>query len=230
MKLFLLGHAGGSPAAYVPLFSGLGRSHELVPLDLPGHGRRMGEALLRNIDDMVDDLGRILRASVKCDPFALFGHSMGGILAHALAAHLDEMSITPAHVVISSTCTPGRHHIPPQFPSLGDRELWRESSTYFGGMPDQIAASPELMTLFAPVLRADLGAVLNYSPPTLPAIDAPVTAICGHADIVDREDMEVWRRHTTADCTVQVLTGSHFHLLERPDALETLLWEVLGQS
>ncbi|MDY0308035.1 MAG: alpha/beta fold hydrolase, partial [Desulfovibrionaceae bacterium] len=171
-KLFLLGHAGGNSVAYAALFPSLASQVELVPLDLPGHGRRMGEPLLEAVPDMVLDLrARLLPEVSGNGGFALFGHSMGGILAHALAASLLEAGDpVPAHLFISSTCTPGRHHIPQGFPGLSDQELWRGSAAYFGGMADTIASSPELMSLFAPVLRADLKAVLDWSPRRLAAV------------------------------------------------------------
>lgn len=228
-KLFLLSHAGGNSAAYAALFPVLAREVALVPLDLPGHGKRMGEPLLETVPDMVRDLRtRLLPELVGVEAFALFGHSMGGILAHALTASLlDAGGPVPEHVFISSTCTPGRHHIPEGFPGLGDLELWRESAAYFGGMADMIASSPELMSLFVPILRADLKAVLDCSPARLAAVDSPLTVLCGDGDIVDRQDMEVWRRYTTAGFAAHVLPGGHFHLLERPGAVEAILRAVL---
>jgi surfactin synthase thioesterase subunit len=154
---------------------------------------------------------------------------MGGILAHALTASLLETGdLVPAHVFISSTCTPGRHHIPQGFPGLSDLDLWRESAAYFGGMVDMIASSPELMSLFAPVLRADLKAVLDWSPSRLAAVDSPLTVLCGDRDIVDLQDMEVWRRYTTRGFASHVLPGGHFHLLERPGPVEGMLRTVLA--
>ena len=227
--LFMLGHAGGNAVQYASLFAGMGKTMKLVPLELPGHGRRLGEPLLDNIADMVRDLRRqALDALAESTDYALFGHSMGGILAHALAVDLEGRAPTPAHVVISSTCTPGRHHIPSGFPELSDQDLWRESAAYFGGMPDQIATSAELMALFAPILRADLKAVLDWDCPRLPAVDAPITALCGDADIVDMEDAEIWRRYTTRDFAAHVLPGGHFHVLERPENLEDLLVMILN--
>lgn len=228
-KLFLLSHAGGNAVAYAALFPALARQVALVPLDLPGHGKRMGEPLLEAVPDMVRDLRtRILPELAGADSYALFGHSMGGILAHALtAALLEAGDPVPAHVFISSTCTPGRHHIPQGFPGLADQELWRESAAYFGGMVDLIASSPELMSLFAPILRADLKAVLDWSPSRLAAVDSSLTVLCGDADIVDLQDMEVWRRYTTADFASHVLPGGHFHLLERPGTVEEMLRSAL---
>jgi medium-chain acyl-[acyl-carrier-protein] hydrolase len=229
-KLFLLSHAGGNAVAYAALFPALAREVELAPLDLPGHGKRMGEPLLEAIPDMVLDLrARLLPELAGTEGFALFGHSMGGIVAHALTASLLETGDpVPAHVFISSTCTPGRHHIPQGFPGLSDLDLWRESAAYFGGMADMIASSPELMSLFAPVLRADLKAVLDWSPSRLAAVDSPLTVLCGDRDIVDLQDMDVWRRYTTSGFASHVLPGGHFHLLERPGPVEGMLRTVLA--
>ncbi|GAU08624.1 thioesterase II family protein [Desulfoplanes formicivorans] len=232
ITLFLLGHAGGSASMYPALFPNLSSRVQLVPLDLPGHGQRMGEALLDNIPDMVADLQCQVEAYVdgNKNDYALFGHSMGGILAYALTTALQETArMMPQHVIISSTCTPGRHHIAPQLPFLPDEELWVKSAGYFGGIQDQIVASRELMTLFVPILRTDLKAVLDWSPSPCEAVDVPMTVVCGDRDIVDEADVLVWRRYTTEDFVSSVLPGGHFHVLERPSGVETVLKNTLGQ-
>lgn len=230
ITLFLLGHAGGSAATYPAFFPTLASQVRLVPLDLPGHGHRMGEALLDNIPDMVADLRRqvIENLADRQSAYALFGHSMGGILAHALTVALqDDSRAMPQQVVISSTCTPGRHHISPLLPSLPDEALWAQSARYFGGMQNQIATSRELMALFAPILRTDLKAVLDWSSPRSEAVDAPITAVCGDKDIVDEADVQVWRRYTTADFVSAVLPGGHFHVLEQSAGVEKILRKAL---
>ena len=232
MKLFLLGHAGGSPTLYVSRFPALARHLDLVPLDLPGHGRRIDEPLLETVPDMVADLRIGIRPFLQNpnEPYALFGHSMGGLLAFALQLALTAENQHPrrSHLFVSSTCFPGRHHISPDLPTLPDRDLWQRSAAYFSGMSKEVAASEELMALFVPILRADLKAVLSWSPPRLQAVDTPLTVIGGETDIVSREDLQFWQDYTTGSFTLQVLPGNHFHLVEKPRPLEELLLSALG--
>lgn len=229
MMLFLLGHAGGSSAHYGTLFPELAERVHLAPLELPGHGRRMAEPLLESIPDMVADLhAQIAQLTDGDSEYALFGHSMGGILVHALTARLQTMGgRLPQRMFISSTCTPGRHHIPAGFQVLSDAELWSESAGYFGGMQQQIADSRELMTLFAPILRADLKAVLNWAPDRAEAVDVPLVALSGDADIVDDADAQVWRGYTTCEFRSVVMSGGHFHVLDNPYPVERMLLDLL---
>jgi medium-chain acyl-[acyl-carrier-protein] hydrolase len=232
MKLFLLGHAGGSPTLYVSRFPALARRLDLVPLDLPGHGRRIDEPLLESVPAMVTDLRKQLQPFLANgpEPYALFGHSMGGLLAFALQLDLAaERRYSPAdRLFVSSTCFPGHHHIPPDLPALSDQQLWRRSASYFSGMSAEVAASEELMALFAPILRADLRAVLSWSPPHLEATQVPLTVMGGEADIVNREDLEFWRGYTTGEFSLRVLPGNHFHLLENPRPVEEILLSSLA--
>lgn len=227
MKLFLLGHAGGSPGTYVPRLASLARRLELIPLDLPGHGRRIDEPLLETVPDMVADLRHQLRPFFqgKGECYALFGHSMGGLLAFALQLSLAAERRYPLaeHLFVSSTCFPGRHHIPAELPHLADRELWFKSAAYFSGISQEVAASSELMALFAPILRADLKAVLAWSPREIEPVPVPLTVMAGKADIVNRKDLEFWRNYTTRSFSAHLLPGNHFHLLDNPRAVAALV-------
>ena len=89
MILFLLAHAGGFAQAYRLAFKGLAGSFELIGLDLPGHGTRLGEPLLDNLRDMVADLGPRLEDELKARPgrpYAIFGHSLGGLLGYLITS------------------------------------------------------------------------------------------------------------------------------------------------
>ncbi|MDR1312477.1 MAG: alpha/beta fold hydrolase [Deltaproteobacteria bacterium] len=54
--LFLLAHATGSAFRYAELLPGLSGKADVVPLDLPGHGARRGEPLLRSMEGIREDL------------------------------------------------------------------------------------------------------------------------------------------------------------------------------
>lgn len=232
MIVFLLAHAGGAACAYPALFPRLASHTELIPLDLPGHGLRGGEAPLRDIPAMTREMTAMAERFLghtadRNAPYAIFGHSMGGLLAFLLALALEDNQRPAAHVFISSSAAPGRHYVPQGITELGDEELWQQSAAYFGGISREILENSELIGFFAPLLRADLRAVTSFKPEHVRAVDAPLTALYGERDVVDEADMAIWRRYSTGKFSCRALKGGHFHQLENPAPCESILLEEL---
>ncbi len=226
MIIFLLAHAGGSAAAYLPLFPTLATTAKLVPLELPGHGGRIGERLLDTVEAMLCALQASVDTVLAAAPgesYMFFGHSMGSLLAFLLTQAQEAKGRGPAHLVVSSGAVPGRHYVPEHLAGLSDRRLWEESAAYFGGMTEEALSSDELMALFIPLLRADLHAVITYRPVRNAAVSAPITALYGEEDVVDEADMDAWRRHTTGVFFLQRLPGNHFHLLADSGQVERIV-------
>src|SRR5205823_943244 len=78
MRLYCLPHSGGSAGEYVRWSDGL-PGVEVWGVQLPGRGQRVGEPPLTRMPALV----AALVASVPFrPPFALFGHSLGGLVAY----------------------------------------------------------------------------------------------------------------------------------------------------
>jgi malonyl CoA-acyl carrier protein transacylase len=73
---------------------------------LPAPGFASGEPLPADLRALVSVHGENIRRSAGGAPFVVVGHSSGGMVAHAVAAHLDESGTAPAAVVIIDTPSP----------------------------------------------------------------------------------------------------------------------------
>lgn len=231
MIIFLLAHAGGNSLIYKMLLRGLEPRHRLIPLELPGHGRRMAEAPLHDMEEMLADLLAQVKKELHRDrAHAFFGHSMGGLQAFLLAQSLEDQGYAPPQrLCISSSCPPGFHKVNPDLLRLSDAEFWRESARHFGGTPDEALADSDLMALFAPILRADLNAVVSYRPAGRRPVAAPISAFYGTRDIVDTDDMRQWADWSSEPLTLCRMEGNHFYLLAS-QALAERLDNELGKS
>jgi medium-chain acyl-[acyl-carrier-protein] hydrolase len=224
--LFLLAHAGGNAMQYGYMFSSLRDRFELVPLDLPGHGERSGEPLLYTVPDMVNDVTGTMRSLLAQRPglpYAVFGHSLGSLLGYLATVALAWEDKPPVHLFVSSSCVPGQHYVPEGFAELSEDALWQASARYFGGISQEALESQELQKYFVPLLKADLGAVTQYKPAPLCAIEAPITAFFGEKDIVGRQDVEKWRRLCTERFHCHCLDGGHFYLFRNSKLLEEFI-------
>lgn len=134
----------------------------LQALELPGRGQRFNEPLQADARLLAAALVRDILA-VSTGPFALFGHSMGALLALEMARQLP---VAESHrllaVVLSGREPPGvGSEAPRQRAGLPDIAFLAEIARY-GGLSPQWQTMPELQALFLPVLRNDFALVDGY--------------------------------------------------------------------
>ena len=81
---------------------------DFCPIELPGHGQRIGEMAVTHLDTLVPTLQAVLEPLLTI-PFAFFGHSTGACIAFEAARVLraiDGRSAT--HLFVSGRPAPGR--------------------------------------------------------------------------------------------------------------------------
>ena len=83
MKLFCISQAGGSSFSYSPWQKMVPNGIELQPLDISGHGMKLNKQLNKNIYENASELANdIFKSITKNEEYAIFGHSLGAILAY----------------------------------------------------------------------------------------------------------------------------------------------------
>lgn len=219
MRLLCFPYAGGSEAVFRNWQEGLPESIEVCAVQLPGRGARVKEPPLSDLRLLIEAAAEGLISRMD-KPFAIFGHSMGGIIAFELARQFRrEYGIQPVHLFISARCSP-QSLMGKTVPRLTDAAL--EAVLERGeATPREVLEDPELMELLLPVLRADFAigqpGVLKLEPP----LDCPITVFGGLEDLTARRPcLEGWREHTSGRFLLRMLPGGHFFLR---DALPLIL-------
>lgn len=227
VRLVAFAHAGGSPQTFRHWADELAPDVELWHATLPGRAARQREPFARAWPPLVDDLVAAIRHDVPA-PVALLGHSLGALLAFEVARGLTRTGASPAHLIVSGRAAPdivATVEVP-----ATDDELLRHAELVYGGVPDAVRASRDVLEYFLPILRADLELAQAYVPaPGLPLM-CPITAMAGDADpIVRTSGLAGWSHQTEADCEIHVLPGGHFFLFEHEAAVvSTILSRLLG--
>ena len=92
LRLFCLPYSGASAMVYVRWRRALPDWLQVCPLELPGRGRRMDEPLQSDIKALAAQLAEEISRDLN-GPYALFGHSLGGLLAFELAHALSARNL-----------------------------------------------------------------------------------------------------------------------------------------
>ena len=212
--LFCIPHAGGN-AAYYTMFGEYFPEHvKLAPLDLPGKGRRCREPLPTSMEAMGRDLLGQMRSTAQTAPYAIFGHSMGGLLAYACAQLARKEALPlPRALFISSSATPDkvRTGVARPVSQLQPGELW-EHVMRMGGTPPGVAISADFKKYMEPLLAADFSAVENWRPAHCPPLPVPIHVCIGREDLVTEEDAKLWQHLSGVGGTVRCFSGGHFYI------------------
>lgn len=217
LRLFCLPHAGGGALPYRSWAAALAPDVEVVAIRLPGRESRFRERPYTRLGDVVTALLGQLGSSLD-RPYAVLGHSMGALIGYELAQASRRLGLRPpARLLVSGRPAPD---LPDRQKPVHDAPTPRLVARLreMGGTPPEILADPAALDSLLPLLRADFAVAETYRYRGAPPLDCPVSVFGGADDPYARPaDLEAWRRHTTAGCTVRVLTGGHFFLHE-PDA------------
>lgn len=230
LRLFCFPYAGAGPTLFNSWASALPEMVEVSAVQLPGRGSRLNEPLCRRLDPMVDSICAALVPDLN-SPFALFGHSMGAILAFEVTRALAARSAkAPAHLFMSGRGAP---HIPsksrPCF-DLSDDEFIAELDR-LNGIPKELLNSREIMSIVLPFVRADFEATETYEFHAAPRVKSPITAFGGIGDRhVSREALEGWKDHTDSSFKLRMFPGDHFFIQSMEKLFLRMLYEDLLQT
>jgi surfactin synthase thioesterase subunit len=219
IKLFCFPYAGGASASYNGMKQYTDASIEFRPIELAARGRRMREPNYNSIDDAVDDVFGIIKNELSNGPYALFGHSMGSMIAFELYYKIKQGGLPePVHMFFSGRAAP-------QVPRDGKRKLhhlsdadFKEQLLEMGGTPKEFFEHPELLEVFLPLLKGDFRLTETYvHPPKETLINCDFTVFSGKEDEDTTEEVEVWRVHAGSNCDIHYFEGSHFFIHEETE-------------
>ncbi|MFF4116812.1 thioesterase II family protein [Streptomyces sp. NPDC001714] len=219
-RLLCLPHAGGSASFYYPLAQRLGAETETLAVQYPGRQDRRSE-------EPVAEIGRLAQHVVDAlsgedtRPLALFGHSMGAVVAFETALRLSAAGRPPAVLIVSGRRAPSRQ-VPETVHRRDDAGVLLELRR-LAGTDARVLGDPELLAMILPAIRADYRALAGY-PASQAVVDCPVVALTGDRDpVTPVEDALAWREHTTAEFASAVFPGGHFYLAEHQDEVVRLI-------
>lgn len=219
MRLYCFAYAGGSAHVYAGWQAQLPPQIEVVAIQLPGRAARMAEAPPASLEQIVQQLAPVLAAQ-DAPRFALFGHSLGALVAFELARHMAARGMTQPERMFVSACNPPQQRGEPRMLHKLPDEAFLAALAQYDGTPPEVLQHRELMELMMPTLRADFRLAEAYAYSAGPPLAMPVTVLCGRQDrYVDIESAALWQRETLGSCVTNMFEGGHFFLNSDREAL-----------
>lgn len=209
VRLICLPHAGAGAASFNRWLGLFPPAIAAVRVQLPGREDVAAEPPLRRVRDAVDALlpqiTRLIDTRV-----ALYGHSMGALVAFELARALSAAGTPPVHLFISGRRAPHRpaskapiHHLPDDAFVAALEEM--------GGTGGTASRNPAFLRYALRLIKADLELCEEYTYRPEPKLHCPITAFYGTEDpVVDVDEVEAWKGQTNATFAIHAFPGDHF--------------------
>ncbi|WP_338896835.1 alpha/beta fold hydrolase [Streptomyces sp. TG1A-60] len=233
LDLFCLPCAGGGASLYASWqerLDTLDAGVRVLPIRLPGREERAHEPRFTDLDALVADLDEQLDDAF-CQPYVLYGHSMGAFIAHALTlARQRRGAPLPRALVLSSHRAP---HVPPNriMDPDADDETLATRLAELGGISWELARRPRFRAAYMPLVRDDLRLCSGWTDPAdVEPLRVPLHLFTGvDDDLVPLPKMAAWRAHGGRGSELRTMPGGHFFIRSHADELLRQLAAVVAR-
>lgn len=239
LRLFCFHHAGGGASFFASWRDRLPPEVDVVPVQLPGRESRFRERRFRDAGQLAESLERELAPWLD-RPYAVYGHSMGALVAFALvAARMRGGGRAPRALYVGAYGAP--HLTPPLPPAdrFADADLAR-FLVDVGGLNPQFLGREDWLGALLPIIRDDLRICASHRRAGLPDPDdegarlpLDIHAFAGQDDpLVDPSAVRSWEKYARR-FRLSTVPGGHFFPREQPapffDVLNRSLTELITE-
>ena len=223
IRLFCFPFGGGGASVFHQWSDAMGDDIEIRALQLPGRETRYSEPRGKDVNYLVKNIVQALVA-YQDKPFALFGYSLGSLLAFEVCRELRRQKLQmPEHLFIAALHAP---HLPPPHPpisSLADQEFV-ETVEYYYQPPGEAWNNQELREFLLPVLRDDIALYESYVYQQGEPLQCPIDVFAGDQDrSIPLELMRSWSEQTSSTVKQHVFNGGHFFIDDSVNEIQTLV-------
>jgi len=214
IKVYCFPFAGGSKYSYNSFTKFLPPYLDLVTLEFPGRGQRIGESLRTTMGELVNDA---FDQIIKCDltlPYVIYGHSMGTVVGYLVTKKIIENNLSaPLALFVTGAAAPSaRINEPLRYCMPKDEFI--ANLKKLGGSPEEILNDPEIMDFYEPILRADFQAIEQYQYSETQPFNIPIYVLTGKDEEVTFDQASTWKQETASDFDFIQFPGKHFFILD----------------
>jgi surfactin synthase thioesterase subunit len=215
IKLYCFPFAGGNRYSYRQYEMKAPSALKVVTLEYPGRGGKVQEACITDMRLLVDHLYDKMRNQHRSGAFALYGHSMGAVVAYYLARKIvANNEPPPMHLFLTGTTGPSSLSREMKKRHLMGKKEFIEELRHLDGCPEEILQDPDLLEYFEPILRADFEVSETFTHEADIPLNIPFTVITGTEEDMAPEDIYLWQRESLYPVEFYRLPGKHFFIFK----------------
>lgn len=108
VKIYCLPYAGGSANSIFAKYKKYTWNNkiEIIPFELAGKGMRFEEKFNTSISDIVKEVSNYIMNDSHDEKYAIWGHSMGGLIVYEVVYYLDKLGYKLPEIMIISGSRP----------------------------------------------------------------------------------------------------------------------------
>jgi len=229
IRLFCFAHAGAGASTFHGWPELVGPGVQVTAVQLPGREDRIRERAHEDLEALLGELVPVLAGAVD-GPYALFGHSMGALVAYEAARRLVVQGVpAPVHMFASALGAPHAPYRTRYVSTLPEKEFKRAMVT-MSGLPKEAVQEPAFLSLLLPTLRADFRLCESYEHVDSAPLPCRLTVLTGADDDVAPLDLALWRELNTGRFRIRVIDGDHhFVVTHRRQVAEVVRAGLAGE-
>jgi acyl transferase domain-containing protein/NADPH:quinone reductase-like Zn-dependent oxidoreductase/surfactin synthase thioesterase subunit len=221
LRVFALPFVGGGASVFTPWPNHLPDTVEVMGVQYPGREDRIDEVPFDSMPAFVAELADAMLPYLDRS-FAIYGHSMGGLLAYELTKYLEQQySEIPMKLIVAGWPSPplvdgyvrNLEHIRDGFDM--DREsdarvleVLRDNGLFTAPIDDDASVEPLM-----PSIRADLKMLGDYRFENGVALRAPITVLRGAEDpLFEVDQLQAWEKLTNGGFSLTTVAGDHLFI------------------
>lgn len=217
-QLFCLPHAGGNASLYRGWRERLPPEIALNLVCYPGRLDRLQHPMPDTLPELVDALVQVISPLIS-ERWAIFGHSMGAVVAHELVLALQKKGLPAPQLLAVSAREAPQFHQPGTLHQQQDQALC-EALLRLEGTDPALLAMKEIRQLILPSVRADYRLIETWQLSSAEPLACPIAAFVGNRDPeLNVLQAEGWAEWTTAAFTLDRFEGGHFYFSDDPQAV-----------
>lgn len=228
IQMFCIPYAGGSSIVYSSWKDKVRSDIEVIPLEYSGHGRRIMEALYLNMNEVAEDMCKIIEDNIRGE-YVIYGHSMGAFVAFETAYKLSKKDcIQPQKIMIAGVRPPHLLYKDKKYTKLLKNDFMKAIYD-MGEIPEEIYENEESYELYYEILFNDFKIIEEYRHDNnCGLLKIPMIILTGDNDKEAPEAcLAEWANYAGSYSCLKVLQGNHFFAFHKGTTFFELLNSII---